>query len=420
MGPRRYHRAVPRSPAGLRRLAARSANYVERKARTAHRRLGAGTEVAVDPAAERAEVLFYFPDTVDRLYQLGQWLPVLEAVAATRPTAGVVRAFDVHAALRPATSLPLALLGRYEDLMAFYERGRAKVIVYVNHAQLNFQSLTLRTALHVHVNHGESDKRSNFSNQAKAYDRVFVAGELAARRYLDNVLEFEERRLVPVGRPTLDVLPPPVVPAAGPTVLYAPTWEGESRDNDWSSLRTLGVPIIEQLLGADVRVLYKPHPRVAVSPDPRVAGAHRSILRMLASAPPERGHAALLDGDVLATFGVVDALVTDISAVGPDYLFVRPERPIVLTDVRSDPEALLRATPLSAGADVVDRGTVAGLGRLVTSRLATDARRSDRLAVRRAYFGDLAPDGESTSRFLTEIEGLCRRRDELLAATVQA
>ncbi len=421
MGPRRYHRAVPRSPAGLRRLAARSANYVERKARTAHRRLGAGTGVAVDPAAERAEVLFYFPDTVDRLYQLSPWLPVLEAVATTRPTAGVVRAFDVHAALRPATSLPLALLGRYEDLMAFYERGRAKVIVYVNHAQLNFQSLTLRTALHVHVNHGESDKRSNFSNQAKAYDRVFVAGELAARRYLDNVLEFEERRLVHVGRPTLDVLPPPIVPAAArPTVLYAPTWEGESRDNDWSSLRTLGVPIVEQLLGADVRVLYKPHPRVAVSPDPRVAGAHRTILRMLASAPAEAGHAAVVEGDVLATLGVVDALVTDISAVGPDYLFVRPERPIVLTDVRSDPEALLRAAPLAAGVDVVDGATVAGLGALVTSRLAVDDRRSDRLAVRRAYFGDLGPDGESTARFIGEIEGLCRRRDELLAPVVPA
>jgi hypothetical protein len=305
--------------------------------------------------------------------------------------------------------------------MAFYERGRAKVIVYVNHAQLNFQSLTLRTALHVHVNHGESDKRSNFSNQAKAYDRVFVAGELAARRYLDNVLEFEERRLVHVGRPTLDVLPPPIVPAAArPTVLYAPTWEGESRDNDWSSLRTLGVPIVEQLLGADVRVLYKPHPRVAVSPDPRVAGAHRTILRMLASAPAEAGHAAVVEGDVLATFGVVDALVTDISAVGPDYLFVRPERPIVLTDVRSDPEALLRAAPLAAGVDVVDGATVAGLGALVTSRLAVDDRRSDRLAVRRAYFGDLGPDGESTARFIGEIEGLCRRRDELLAPVVPA
>jgi hypothetical protein len=410
---------VPRPPAGLRRLAARSANYVERRARTVHRRLGAGTGVAVDPAAERAEVLVYFPDAVDRLYQLTPWLPVLEAVAAARPTACVVRAADVHTVLRPATSLPLAALARYEDLMAFYERGRAKVVVYVNHAQLNLQSLTLRTALHVHVNHGESDKRSNFSNQAKAYDRVFVAGEVAARRYLDNVLEFEERRLVPVGRPTLDFLPPPVVPAAArPTVMYAPTWEGESRDNDWSSLRTLGVPVVEQLLGADVRVLYKPHPRVAGSPDRGVADAHRTILRMLASSPPGAGHSALVDGDVLAAFGVVDALVTDISAVGPDFLFVRPDRPIVLTDVRGDPEALARAASLAAGVDVVDRGTVAGLGRLVTSRLATDTRRPDRLAVRRAYFGDLAPDGESTARFLTELEGLCRRRDELLAMTV--
>jgi hypothetical protein len=384
-----------------------------------HRRLGPGTGVAVDPAAERAEVLVYFPDTVDRMYQLGPWLPVLEAVAAVRPTACVVRAFAVHEALPPVTSLPLALLERYEDLMAFYEGGRAKVIVYVNHGQLNFQSLTMRTALHVHVNHGESDKRSNFSNQAKAYDRLFVAGEVAARRYLDNVLEFEERRLVPVGRPPLDFLLPPVVPAAArPRVLYAPTWQGESRDNDWSSLPGLGVPIVEQLLGADVRVLYKPHPRVVDSADPRVAGPHRTILRTLGSAPPEAGHAALLDGDVLAGFGLADALVTDVSAVGPDYLFGRPDRPIVLTDVRGDADALLRAAPLAAGVDVVDRGTVAGLGRLVTSRLAADTRRPDRLAVRRAYFGDLGPDGDSTARFLDEIEGLCRRRDELLGVTV--
>ncbi len=412
---------VSRSSGGLRRFAVRSANYVERRARTVHRRLGPGTGVAVDPAAEQAEVLVYFPDNVDRLYQLSQWLPVLEAVAAARPTACVLRAFDVHAALRPATSLPLALLERYTDLMAFYERDRAKVIVYVNHSQLNFQSLTLRTALHVHVNHGESDKRSNFSNQAKAYDRVFVAGEVAAGRYLDIVLEFEERRLVRVGRPPLDFPPPSIVPAASrPTVLYAPTWEGESQDNDWSSLRTLGVPIIEQLLGAGLRVLYKPHPRVAISPDPRVAAAHRTILRLLGSAPPDAGHAALVAGEVLATFGSVDALVTDISAVGLDYLFVRPDRPIVLTDVRGDPEALARATPLAAGVDVVHAANVAGLGELVKSRLATDARRSERLAVRSAYFGDLVPDGESTARFLARIEGLCRVRDEFVAATVRA
>jgi hypothetical protein len=413
---------VPRPSAGLRRFAVRSANYLERRARTVSRRLSYGMDVAVDPAAEQAEVLIYFPEGLQRLYQVTQWLPVMESIAATRPTACVLRAPDALAGVREATSLPLALLPAYDDLMAFYERGRAKVVVYVNHGQLNFQSLTLRTALHVHVNHGESDKRSSFSNQAKAYDRVFVAGDVAARRYLDNVLEFEERRLVPVGRPPLDFPPPPIVqPVAGPSVMYAPTWEGESLDNDWSSVRGLGVPIVEQLLGSTgVRVLYKPHPRIATSPDPRVAAAHARILAMLRSTAPDAGHAALVAGELLATFGAVDALVTDVSAVGLDYLFVRPDRPIVLTDVLGDPDALAGATPLAAGVDVVYNGNVSGLGALVTSRLATDARRADRLAVRSAYFGDLAPDGESTARFLAEIEGLCRLRDELLADTVRA
>jgi hypothetical protein len=410
------------SSAGLRRFAARTANYVERRARTVHRRLADAGGVAVDPAAELAEVLIYFPEQPPRAYQLGQWLPVMESVAAARPTACVVRSPQVHESLRGATSVPLALLPTYEDLMAFYERGGAKVVVYVNHGQLNFQSLTLRTALHVHVNHGESDKRSSFSNQAKAYDRVFVAGDVAARRYIDNVLEFDERRLVTVGRPPLDFLPAPILPAVGrPTVMYAPTWEGETLDNDWSSVRTLGVPIVEQLLGlTGVRVVYKPHPRIATSPDRRVAAAHARILRLLAAAPPGAGHTALVAGDVLAAFGSVDALVTDLSAVGLDYLFVRPDGPIVLTDINGDPDALVTATPLAAGSDVVDAANVSGLRALITSRLAEDARRPDRLAVRNRYFGDLAPNGESTVRFLAEIDGLCRLRDELLIGAVRA
>ncbi len=409
------------SPVGLRRFAARSANYVERRARTVHRRLTYGTATAaVAPAAEEAEVLIYFPEGMRRRYQLTQWLPVMESVAAERPAAVVLRSPGVHAELSETTALPLALVRRYDDVMAFYERSSAKVIIYVNHGQLNFQSLTHRRALHVHVNHGESDKRSSFSNQAKAYDRVFVAGEVAERRYLDNVLEFEERRLVRVGRPPLDFLPPSILaPVDRPTVMYAPTWEGESIDNDWSSVRVLGVPIVEQLLRSGARVLYKPHPRIATTLDLEVAAAHGAILRLLAATPPEAGH-ALVEGEILATFAGVDALVTDISAVGLDFLFARPECPLLLTDVRHDPEALARATRLAAGVDVVEAGNVGGLGALVTSRLASDARRSDRLAVRNAYFGDSAPDGESTKRFITEIDALCRLRDELLAGAVRA
>jgi hypothetical protein len=415
----------PADPGGLRRFAVRSANYVERRARTVQQRLLLTPMVLVDPAAEAAEVVVYFPETLARGYQLTQWLPVMEAVARERPVACVLRSPDTYAALSASTSLPLALLRRYEDVMAYYERGRSKVVLYVNHGQLNFQSLTHRTALHVHLNHGESDKRSSFSNQAKAYDRVFVAGEIAERRYLDNLLEFEPRRLVRVGRPPLDFAPGPALPPGpAPTVLYAPTWEGESADNDWSSVRRLGVPVVEQLLRlGTVRVLYKPHPRIAVSDDPEVRLAHRTIVRLLASTSPGdglAGHAALDGVDVLAALASADVLVTDVSAVALDHLFLRPDRPIVLTDVRGDAQVLQAATPLAAGSDVVHAGNVAGLGALVTEQLDTDPRRADRLAVRKAYFGDLAADGESTARFAAEVRRLCDLRDQLVAGRLQA
>jgi len=411
----------PADPGGLRRFAVRSANYVERRARTVQQRLLLTPMVLVDPAAEAAEVVVYFPETLARDYQLTQWLPVMEALARERPVACVLRSPDTYAALSASTSLPLALLRRYEDVMAYYERGRSKVVLYVNHGQLNFQSLTHRTALHVHLNHGESDKRSSFSNQAKAYDRVFVAGEIAERRYLDNLLEFEPRRLVRVGRPPLDFAPGPVLPPGPlPTVLYAPTWEGESADNDWSSVRRLGVPVVEQLLRlGTVRVLYKPHPRIAASSDPEVRTAHRTILRLLATASPGAGHAAL-DGDLLAVLAATDVLVADVSAAALDHLFLRPNRPVVLTDVRGDGRALQATTPLAAGTDVVHVGDVAALGALVTEQLASDPRRADRLAVRKAYFGDVAADGESTARFVAEVRRLCDLRDQLVAGRLQA
>ena len=60
--------------------------------------------------------------------------------------------------------------------MTLYDIGDFKVGIYVNNSNRNFQSLNNPRMLHVHVNHGESDKLSSFSNQVKAYDRVFVAG----------------------------------------------------------------------------------------------------------------------------------------------------------------------------------------------------------------------------------------------------
>ncbi len=187
-------------------------------------------------------VLAYFADDETRAYQLLQWLPVLETLDATHRVGVVTRDAASAALIAERTDLPVALAPTFPELTELYARVDADVVLYCNNSMLNFQSLIDAGKLHVHVNHGESDKQSMASNNAKAYDRVFVAGEAAVQRYRAELMEFDESRLVRVGRPQLDLQPVPALPSTRrSTVLYAPTWEGDADYNNFSSLDTLGL-----------------------------------------------------------------------------------------------------------------------------------------------------------------------------------
>ena len=125
--------------------------------------------------------------------------------------------------------------------MALYDRADFHAVVYVNNGWTNFQSLSFQQAVHIHVNHGESDKICMVSNQAKAYDKVFVAGEAAVRRHAAALAWFDPAHLVRVGRPQLDLpVAPAVPPFGGPTITYAPTWEGEDDANNYTSVDRFG------------------------------------------------------------------------------------------------------------------------------------------------------------------------------------
>ena len=143
----------------------------------------------------RADIAVYFGDDPQRLYQLEQWLPVLEELHRRRPVLLVFRnVHSLRAAVRQ-TYLPAVFVRRLADLLALYDGGGYRTVIYVNNGVTNFQSLSARTMLHVHVNHGESDKVCMVTNQAKAYDRVFVAGEAAVQRHRAALLDLDETRL---------------------------------------------------------------------------------------------------------------------------------------------------------------------------------------------------------------------------------
>jgi CDP-Glycerol:Poly(glycerophosphate) glycerophosphotransferase len=354
------------------------------------------------------EVVVYFADDPRRLYQLRQWLPVFELLDRAHPVLVVTRHPQTYAEVGRLTRLPRVCVPKLAELVQLYGDGDLKAAIYVNNSVLNFQSLAATRMVHIYVNHGESDKVCMASNQAKAYDRVLVAGEAALRRYREALIEFDERRFVPVGRPQLDLRPEPVLPpTARRTVLYAPTWEGENAENNFTSVDAHGPDIAAAALALpDVRVVYKPHPRGASSKDPGMAAAHRRIVGLVEDAArrePAAGHRVLINADILAVFRGCSVLITDVSSVGLDFLYLHVDKPLFVADRRNDRARLNAEAPVSRCADVVDAATVGSLTGTLAERLARDAYRVEREAMRRYYFCDPAP-GESTKRFLEAVE----------------
>jgi hypothetical protein len=369
------------------------------------------------------EVVVYFADDPARIYQLRQWLPVFERLHAQRPVLLVTRHPETYASLSSLTPLPRALAPSFRELMALYQAGAHKAAIYVNNSVWNFESLVSRRMLHIHVNHGESDKLCMVSNQARAYDRIFVAGEAAVCRHRAALLEFDQTRLVRIGRPQLDLRPQPILPpTTRRTILYAPTWEGEDSSNDYTSLDVYGPAIVAAALAVpDVRVVYKPHPRVAASLDPGVAGAHGGIVRLLAKAThrdPAAGH-RVESGDILAIFPGCDLMITDVSSVGLDFLYLHTDKPLFITDRGNDRERLHANAPVSRCAEIVDAGSLGTLAHMLAQRLTIDEHRVSREAVREFYFGDLEP-GESTERFLAAVDETMVARDLLLGSPTRA
>ncbi len=373
----------------------------------------------------RVRVIAYFADDPTRAYQLVQWLPVLEILDATQPVCIVVRDPASAAVLEARTRLPVHSAPSFPELTALYADLDAAVVLYCNNSMLNFQSLIDGRLLHVHINHGESDKQSMASNNAKAYDRVFVAGEAAVQRHEAGLMEFDLSRLVRTGRPQLDLRPDPVLApaAARHTVLYAPTWEGDADYNDYTSVDVYGVEIVRSVLTVpDVRLVYKPHPKVVTSRTPAVRSAHRQIVHVVQEAArldPAAGHVCVLDADILAVMPDCDAMITDVSSVGLDWLYLRTEKPIFITDRHRDAERLRQDVPVSRCADVLDGANLDDLAALLASRLDHDEHHLARVAMRHHYFDDLQV-GDSTVGFVGAVQELADLRDRLLGVVPDA
>jgi hypothetical protein len=283
-----------------------------------------------DPAD--VQVVAYFGSGDQYLYQIRDWVGPLEALAGRVGVAVVVRDPRVALGMREMTRLPVLLARWLADLDALMARYRPAVVLYVNQNVSNFDVLAYAGPYHVFLSHGESDKVYMVSNQAKAYDVTFVAGQAAVDRYRRALHSFDtDTKLKVIGRPQLTTDEPPpadLPPTSLPrTVVYAPTTEGSGVPMEYGSLASHGQPLVGALLDSgEHRVVFRPHPQ-AGRRRPEHAQAARRIADMVRGAAG--GHYV----DASPRFGwhrqVCDALVCDISALAVDWL--QTGKPMVVT-----------------------------------------------------------------------------------------
>ncbi|MDP3208359.1 MAG: CDP-glycerol glycerophosphotransferase family protein, partial [Rhodoglobus sp.] len=337
-----------------------------------------------------------------------QWYAPLADLATTWPVAIISRSPSTVLELWDESPVPAHYLRRVADLEHFVESQDLRIVFYVNQNAKNFQMFRYGRMWHVFINHGESDKVYMTSNQFKAYDFSFVAGDAAIDRLSHKLWDFDlDKRVLAIGRPQADHFAGalPYTPDGRTVVLYAPTWEGDREAAAYGSIATHGVALVAALLATDRhRVIYRPHPRSGVI-DRDYRDANRAIVDAIARAnvnDPEAHH-IFDDGPTLGwQLVAADVAITDVSAMVYDRLATG--KPLIVTRPESEAAELDENGYLGACEWLAsdEAGDIVAIVERV--QFDTEARERLKFWVER-HFGDTTP-GEATIRFRGAIEQL--------------
>lgn len=345
-----------------------------------------------------ATVMVYFPDTRQNLYQLQQWYAPLRALHERHPVVLVLQDSRVAKVVRREVGLPAVVVAHYSRLDELLTASDVRLALYVNHSPQNFSALRFLSLVHVFLNHGESDKGVSVSNQVKAYDFAFVAGQGAVDRYREHTMLFDANaRCRPIGRPQLDVdrAPRPQrQPGQRATVLYAPTWEGAQPSLAYGSLRSHGPRLVQAILDSGrFRLVYRPHPLNGLL-DAAYGDADVEVRRLISRAAGD--HVLDLQRPLSASFADADVLICDVSAVAQDFLAY--DRPLVVT-VPTSADVVTAATRLLHEAPRLPVDRLDTVLDLLAEQVEHDPLAAQRRELVEYYLGDITP-GAATKRFL--------------------
>ncbi|MDR0950522.1 MAG: CDP-glycerol glycerophosphotransferase family protein [Candidatus Ancillula sp.] len=265
-----------------------------------------------------------------------------------------------------------------------------KAIFYVNNSTIN--SMMIGQGLnvnHIQLLHGDSDKPSSYSKVTTMFDYIFVAGQAGADRYYQHGINVNKDKFKIVGRPQIGDLK--VIDKAKPvqTILFAPTWRGNSKVAEVSSLEQ-GEEIVKQLVSAGLRVIFRPHPYT--NRDHLLDLQQQKVKALLEEDNKNRkeedkhifGELAEQIWGVNECTDNSDAVIGDLSSVLSDYLY--SGKPILMVSSDEDKQQFVEDNPFARTAYIVEND-LSNLSQTLKTLKKNDPMFEERQVLKHSYIG---------------------------------
>ena len=356
------------------------------------------------------EIIIYFFGGMGQTYQIKQWIDTFIELNKKHKIIVVVRSEAVQKYFKQLLPFPIKFCNTINQVLSFYATSNPKVVIYINNGFKNFQSLIYEDALHIHINHGESDKSSDHSNQVKGYDYIFVHGPNGYNNYMKYLIKLDPKQLVMTGRPQLDFITPIKLNTFGrKVILYAPTWEATHRSMNYTSVDKYGEQIVKSILDDNrYYFIYKPHPNLGAN-DKNVKEIHQSLLKKIAK---NKYATTITNEDVNNIYPIIDFAIFDMSSIMTDYLNV--DKPFMLADV-FDPEVhTVSDYNVLKGCNRLNRENIDDIMDIIDAEIEDDLMGERRRKVKELYLGKYKK-GESIKKFISSVSDIIAQRDEEVA-----
>lgn len=323
-------------------------------------------------------------------YQIGRWIPYLDRLGE-RYVVFVRNPASFPEASR-LTDHPV-LLRRGAREMDPVMIGSIRCVFYVNNALRNVHVVRYPGVRHVQLNHGDSDKATSYNPVFRMFDKNFVAGQAAVDRFAAHGVSTSPDFFEIVGRPQVEDVEVGAPGARVERVLYAPTWAGMHSDSAYSSL-PIGPTIVRGLVERGCVVVYRPHPYTNRTVSLREASEQVTAIlaedRARSGRPHVFGEQAERGWTIIDCFNAVDALVSDVSSVVPDFLY--SEKPFAIAAMGGTVEEFFAEMPVARGGYVI-AADGANLSSVLDDLLGPDPHASVRRSLKKYYLGDLPAQG---------------------------